>query len=78
MLAIQVSKVPAGFPFPNAILRMWTVIYFEPVGADRTRIREVSLGFGPDEESQKMRQFFDRGNSVTLTALQKRFAAASQ
>ncbi len=75
MLTVKVSKVPAGFPFPKAIRSMWTVIYFESVNPTSTRIREVSLGFGPDEESQKMRQFFDQGNALTLSALQKRFAA---
>jgi uncharacterized protein YndB with AHSA1/START domain len=65
MLAIKVSKAPAGFPFPNAIKRMWTVIYFEAVDSAKTRVREVGLGFGAEEESQKMRQFFDRGNAYT-------------
>jgi len=73
MLAIKVTKWPADFPFPNAIQHMWTVVYFESVDARTTRIREVSMGFGPDEESQKMRQFFERGNQVTLEALKKRF-----
>ncbi len=76
MLAIRVSHAPTGFPFPNAIKAMWTVIYFEPVTAGTTRVREVSMGFGSDEESQKMRQFFDRGNAMTMAALQKRFAGS--
>ena len=75
MLTIKVSKVPAGFPFPNAIRNMWTVIYFESVDSKATRIREVSMGFGAGDESLKMRQFFDRGNASTLAALQKRFAS---
>jgi uncharacterized protein YndB with AHSA1/START domain len=74
MLAIKVSKAPEGFPFPNAIKNMWTVIYFEQESRKKTRIREVSLGFGNDEESKKMRQFFERGNALTLQRLQKRFA----
>jgi uncharacterized protein YndB with AHSA1/START domain len=74
MLAIKVSKPPAGFPFPTAITSMWTVIYFEAAGPDRTTVREVSLGFGDDEESQRMRQFFERGNTATLAGLQRRFA----
>lgn len=78
MLAIQVSKAPEGFPFPNAIKSMWTVIYFDAVDPTKTRIREVSMGFGSDDESQKMRQFFDRGNAFTMAALQKRFAATPQ
>jgi uncharacterized protein YndB with AHSA1/START domain len=75
MLALKVSRAPAGFPFPNAIGSMWTVIYFEEIDARKTRIREVGMGFGTDEESQRMRQFFDRGNAVTLAALQKRFGS---
>jgi uncharacterized protein YndB with AHSA1/START domain len=77
MLSTRVAKTPAGFPFPNAIKGMWTVMYFEPVDAKTTRVRVVSLGFGADEESQKMRQFFDRGNAATLAALQQRFASLS-
>lgn len=78
MLSTKVAKAPAGFPFPNAITNMWTVIYFEVVDANTTRVREVSMGFGPDEESQKMRQFFDRGNAATLAELQKRFATTKK
>ena len=75
MLSIQVSKTPEGFPFPNAIQHMWTVMYFEPVGPDRTRVRVVGLGFRADAESQRMRAFFDQGNAMTLQQLQRRFAA---
>lgn len=78
MLSIKVSKTPEGFPFPNAIYQMWTVLYFQPEGADRTRLRVVGLGFGPDEESQKMRAFFERGNQVTLQQLQSHFSKKNQ
>jgi uncharacterized protein YndB with AHSA1/START domain len=74
MLSIKVAKTPDGFPFPNAIQQMWTVLYFEEAGQGRTRVRVVSLGFRPDEESQKMRAFFDRGNAVTVTQLQRHFS----
>ena len=77
MLSIQVSRVPDGFPFPNAVKHMWTVMYFEPVGSDRTRLRVVGLGFQPDDESQRMRAFFERGNATTLQQLQRRFPAKS-
>jgi uncharacterized protein YndB with AHSA1/START domain len=76
MLSTKVSKTPADFPFPNAIKSMWSVIYFDSVDTKSTRIREVSMGFGADDESRKMRQFFDWGNASTLAALQKRFASA--
>src|SRR5258708_5632442 len=62
MLSFKVTKAPQGFPFPNAIKNMWTVVYFEAQGEKATRVREVSMGFGNDDESKKMREFFNRGN----------------
>lgn len=75
MISFRVTKSPQGFPFPNAITNMWTVVYFEAQGEKATRVKEVCMGFGNDEESKKMREFFKRGNAFTLEELQKRFAA---
>ena len=75
MLLLKVTKSPQGFPFPNAITNMWTVVYFAAEGEQATRVREVCMGFGADDESSKMREFFNRGNAITLERLQKRFAA---
>jgi len=75
MLSFKVTKAPQGFPFPNGIKNMWTVVYFEAQGEKATRVRVVSMGFGNDDESKKMRGFFNRGNAFTLQRLQKRFAA---
>jgi uncharacterized protein YndB with AHSA1/START domain len=77
MISIRVAKTPDRFPFPNAIQRMWTVIYFEAVEPGRTRVRSVSLGFEANEESQKMRAFFAQGNATTLSQLQRHFARAA-
>lgn len=73
MLSIKVARAPAKFPFPNAVQQMWTVIYFDAAEPGKTRIRVVGMGFGPDEESQRMRAFFERGNAATLVQLQRRF-----
>ena len=73
MFSIKVSKAPEGFPFPNAIRQMWTVIYFDPAGPNSTHVRIVSLGFRDNDESNRMRAFFDRGNAFTLKKLQERF-----
>ena len=52
-------------------------MYLAPVDARSTRVREVSLGTGRGRGvAQQMRQFFDRGNALTLRSLQKRFAPA--
>lgn len=74
MISIKVVKAPDGFPFPNAIAQMWSVIYFTTASANRTAVREVSLGFSSDEESQRMRAYFNQGNAATLSQLQRHFA----
>ena len=71
MLSYKVSKTPLGFPFPDAIKRMWTVVYLEAESPTRTRVRTVGLGFGDDQESRQMRAFFERGNAYTLQQLQR-------
>jgi uncharacterized protein YndB with AHSA1/START domain len=78
MLAIRVSKAPADFPFRDSISAMWTVLYFSAEHDGNTRLTVVGLGFTPDEESQRMRQFFERGNQFTIAQLQKRFENKTQ
>ncbi len=74
MLSIRVDQAPTGFPFPEAVKSMWTVIHFEPVSGNRTHMRIVGLGFTDTPESVRMRAFFDKGNTYTLQRLQERFA----
>jgi uncharacterized protein YndB with AHSA1/START domain len=76
MLSIRVTRAPDSFPFPNAVRHMWSVVYFEAAGPHRTTVREVSLGFGTDEESRRMRAFFNQGNATTLHQLQRHFAGS--
>lgn len=66
MLSFRTVRPPKGFPFPTAILKTWTVVYFEEVGAGHTKITGKMLGYTEDAESQKMRAFFERGNKATL------------
>jgi len=73
MLTIRIHQPPKGFPFPNAWKDAWTVLTFTDLGDGRTNLRIAMLGFGPDEESIKMREFFDKGNRWTLTRLQSEF-----
>jgi uncharacterized protein YndB with AHSA1/START domain len=73
MMAIRTEKTPRNFPFPTAILKTWTVIYFEPVQPAQTRVTVRMLGFDDDAESQKMRAFFITGNQATLASLARKF-----
>jgi uncharacterized protein YndB with AHSA1/START domain len=78
MLSIRVAKAPDDFPFANAIQHMWTVLYLEEAGPGQTRLRVVSMGFRADDESQRMRAFFERGNAITVQAIQRHFSARSR
>ena len=75
MLAIQIAKPPATFPFPNAWREPWTVITLTDRGDGTTNVRVASVGFGDDEESRKMLAFFEKGNHWTLQHIQEHFAA---
>ncbi len=74
MLSLKATKPPASFPFKAAIENTWSVIHFEPIGPDRTRVVTIGLGYGVDEESLKMRSFFEQGNDWTLRMLAAKFA----
>lgn len=69
MLAVRTIRPPADFPFPNAILDTWTVLYLEPVGDNQTKATVKMFGFTADDESQKMRAFFEWGNAYELEKL---------
>ncbi len=78
MLSLKATKPPENFPFKNAIKGTWSVMYFDALGPKRTRIRVVGLGYGTDEESMKMRSFFDMGNAWTIRKLQEKFSAPAE
>lgn len=73
MLTIRVSKAPDDFPFRQIVSGMTTVLSFEPESDGRTLVRVSATGFTDDPDSQRMKNFFARGNARTLTQLQRRF-----
>ncbi|NBT99931.1 MAG: hypothetical protein EBT59_12590 [Betaproteobacteria bacterium] len=48
-------------------------VYFQSTSDGKTLLRIVGMGFGTDEESQKMKDYFMRGNAFTLSQLQTYF-----
>ena len=76
MLSIKIAKAPERFPFKRAMQNVWTVIYFEKVGEDKTKVTCRMLGYDGEPESVQMRLFFMHGNQQTLDSLVKHFAKA--
>jgi uncharacterized protein YndB with AHSA1/START domain len=73
MLSIKVFKPPDDFPFPEPVKDMWTVIYFQPLEPGMTNVRIIGLGFSDEPDSQKLKEFFRKGNGWTLEQLQKKY-----
>ena len=72
MLSYRTVKMPVNFPYPE-VLQTWTIVYFEPAGAAKTRVLVRMFGFGEDKQAQKMRAFFERGNKSEMDVLVKLF-----
>ena len=72
MLAFRTTKPPANFAYPG-ITQTWTVVYFESAGPGKTRVTARMFGFGEDEQSQKMRAFFEHGNKSEMDKAVKFF-----
>jgi hypothetical protein len=72
MIACRTIKTPSNFPYP-AITGTWWVTYLEPAGAGKTRVTVRMMGFEDDEQGEKLRAFFERGNKAELDALVKFF-----
>jgi hypothetical protein len=74
MITIQCTKTPENFPFKGALMKAWTVLYFEPIGKAKTKVTCRMLGFDESKESQQCRNFFEKGNQTELNELVKYFA----
>lgn len=75
--SVRIAKPPKDFPFMNAYPAVWSAVVFDPVSPDKTRVSIRMQGFGQDEEAQKMRSFFLRGNQYTLDKLAQKFKTAT-
>lgn len=75
MLALRTVKPPADFPFPNAILATWSVLYLDRVDPEHTRVTMKMFGFDETPESQEMREFFEWGNAYELEKLAEYLSA---
>lgn len=71
IFSIKVGKPPEGFPFKIAADQMWTVMKFDVLGPKQTRVICAGVGYQSDEESQKLRRFFEHGNAWTLNKLKE-------
>jgi uncharacterized protein YndB with AHSA1/START domain len=76
MLAIAATKAPPGFPDPELLADLATVIELEPVDRAATRVTISMVGYGVDGKYDRLFEFFTAGNEFTLNRLRERFEPA--
>lgn len=75
LLVIQVAQAPPGFPHADEVRELTTLIEFEPIDANTTRVRGSMLGYRAGEAFDDLYAFFQRGNAYTFAMLQERVAS---
>lgn len=71
-LTIQVERAPPGFPYPQDVRELVTVIELQPLSAGTTRVRVSMSGYRDGAAFDELRTFFARGNAWTLQKLRER------
>lgn len=73
MLAMRVKRTPTGFPFPEVVKELWTVIHLDELGERRVRVTATMLGFEAGEPWDTLYETFERDNATELRRLVERF-----
>ena len=73
MYVLRVRSVPDNFPFDaEKAYQARSVVQFEKVGKDRTKLILTGAGYGEGPEWDRLYSFGVRGNSYTFRELHKR------
>ena len=73
MIAMQAVAAPPGFPHPDVLPDLFSVVEFEPVGTDTTLVRMYGVGYRDTAEHTAVRRMFRDANAWTLRMLHRRF-----
>ena len=69
LIILQLEQAPAGGFDSSVFDGTWGVYELEPFGEDRTRLRITGAGYGDDEGSTQMLEFFKSGNVYSIEQL---------
>lgn len=78
MMSFRIHTPPKGFPFMEAYKKTWSVATMTDLGDGRTHVRLATMGYDDSEESRKMRDFFQAGNTYVMKTLQAAFDAGTK
>ena len=79
LIALKVEQVPEGGPVDLAVFEpTWGVYELSAVDEQRTRLRISGYGYGPDDASSRMLEFFKTGNVYSIELLRRNLAASNE
>jgi len=73
MLAMQTVDAPPGFLHPELLPELSSVVLFDAVDGDRTRVTLYGVGYRDAPDHQELLETFRQGNAWTLGMLHRRF-----
>jgi uncharacterized protein YndB with AHSA1/START domain len=75
LLVIQNVQAPHGLPHAEAFQRTVTVVQYEPLGPNRTRVTISCTGWASDPDSARLYGFFQGGNAEELEKMKQVYEA---
>lgn len=73
MISIQAVQAPPGFPHPELLSELFSVIELEELAPDRVRVTISGVGYRQGGGYDEIYRHFDAGNAWSLEQLRKRF-----
>jgi uncharacterized protein YndB with AHSA1/START domain len=73
LFAFQAVQAPQGFKHADLLARIFTIAEFEPIDANRTRIKLSMLGYASGAGFDALYAHFAKGNAWTAQKLIERF-----
>ena len=75
LLVFQNVQAPHGLPHAEAFQRTVTVVQYEPLGPNSTRVTFSSTGWANDRASAQLYGFFQGGNAEELEKMKQVYEA---
>ena len=73
LLVIRNEQAPRQLPGREAFARTVTMVEFQALGPNSTKVSVTNAGYGADAESAAAYRHFEWGNAYTLDALKRHF-----
>lgn len=74
MLAFQAERAPPGFPHPEQLQGLFSVLEVVPHGQGSSWVSISGVGYTESPAHLELRAFFEQGNAWTLERLVERFS----